>query len=381
MAYKKFNNSPVDRYPTFSVCFSFGFQKLSLRTGEYVTLQEQFRNELKSKFGINGEEYNQILKGKAISRSFWGTTISFSNISRFDHKQYTFKLASFIERFRFRTRERHQDKYHTEMKRDNESMPFYFSYADPDRICFTRKSEIEYGFVRITDDISINFDYLLESAADLEVYIHHPGQLTRSFGKPDFFGNLYHQTGGLDGEKNSLTFTLDQVTTLRKRPTARVPCDPYLQDDDFRFKKEVIWKVGCVPVYWKFIMPNDDSIKSCITSKEMADILHEIKSKNSMMESYGQPCTLMTTSVTTTSENVNIPIFTMQVHYMIESYQEFVNNRDFGFESFWSGVGGFVGIFLGYSLMQVPGLVDKLWYRYTTRKMTKQGSFNFKICN
>ena len=29
-----------------------------------------------------------------------------------------------------------------------------------------------------------------------------------------------------------------------------------------------------------------------------------------------------------------------------------------GFESFWSGVGGFVGIFLGFSLMQIPDLVS-----------------------
>ena len=28
--------------------------------------------------------------------------------------------------------------------------------------------------------------------------------------------------------------------------------------------------------------------------------------------------------------------------------------EDFNFESFWSGIGGFVGIFLGYSMMQFP---------------------------
>ena len=47
--------------------------------------------------------------------------------------------------------------------------------------------------------------------------------------------------------------------------------------------------------------------------------------------------------------------------YMDDFYQEIVNVRDFGFESFWSGVGGFVGIFLGYSLLQIPDLLQKLW--------------------
>ena len=45
---------------------------------------------------------------------------------------------------------------------------------------------------------------------------------------------------------------------------------------------------------------------------------------------------------------------------MDKTYQEIVNERDFGFESFWSSVGGFVGIFLGYSLLEFPDLLDKL---------------------
>ena len=35
---------------------------------------------------------------------------------------------------------------------------------------------------------------------------------------------------------------------------------------------------------------------------------------------------------------------------------ETINARDFGFENLWSSFGGIVGIFLGYSLMQLPGV-------------------------
>ena len=42
-----------------------------------------------------------------------------------------------------------------------------------------------------------------------------------------------------------------------------------------------------------------------------------------------------------------------------EMFQEIENVRDFGFESCWSGIGGFVGIFVGYSLMQLPELLAR----------------------
>ena len=35
-------------------------------------------------------------------------------------------------------------------------------------------------------------------------------------------------------------------------------------------------------------------------------------------------------------------------------FQEIINARDFGVESCWSGIGGFVGIFVGYSILQLP---------------------------
>ena len=43
--------------------------------------------------------------------------------------------------------------------------------------------------------------------------------------------------------------------------------------------------------------------------------------------------------------------------YEEDIYQEIENKRDFGFEGFWSSVGGSVGIFLGCSLLQAAELL------------------------
>ena len=49
---------------------------------------------------------------------------------------------------------------------------------------------------------------------------------------------------------------------------------------------------------------------------------------------------------------------------IIRFEQEIGNIQDFGFEAFYSGTGGYVGIFLGYSLLQLPDLIDVNWKEY-----------------
>ena len=46
---------------------------------------------------------------------------------------------------------------------------------------------------------------------------------------------------------------------------------------------------------------------------------------------------------------------------MDNKYQEIRNERAFAFESFWSAVGGFMGIFVGASLSQLPILMVDAW--------------------
>ena len=54
-----------------------------------------------------------------------------------------------------------------------------------------------------------------------------------------------------------------------------------------------------------------------------------------------------------------------------EKLQVILNERDFGVESCWSGIGGFVGIFVGYSLMQLPELLVGYFPWITRRSFPK----------
>ena len=46
-----------------------------------------------------------------------------------------------------------------------------------------------------------------------------------------------------------------------------------------------------------------------------------------------------------------------------ETYRETINREAFSLADLWSQVGGFVGIFVGYSIMQIPATVA-VFYRH-----------------
>ena len=177
-AYKIFNKTPFDRYPTFSVCLLWtNNHRSQLRTNYYMT----------NEFGIDISEYNQLLKGKEINRALWGTKIGFSNISNIDHEKFRIKLESFLTQYEFLTdsQDRNNNKYGSILE-DKDTMSFYVSYRDPNTICFSRKSEWESGLIRTQDRSWFDLQYLKKSQAHFQIYIHHPGQLIRSLGKPLF---------------------------------------------------------------------------------------------------------------------------------------------------------------------------------------------------
>ena len=60
--------------------------------------------------------------------------------------------------------------------------------------------------------------------------------------------------------------------------------------------------------------------------------------------------------------------------YEDRNYEEITNSQSFDLESFASGVGGFIGIFLGYSILQIPELMASLTsFVMTLRKNNKNG--------
>ena len=56
------------------------------------------------------------------------------------------------------------------------------------------------------------------------------------------------------------------------------------------------------------------------------------------------------------------------MQYTQDYFEEINYLEAFNFETFFSNVGGFVGIFLGYSIMQVPELIGYIFTLFLGKK-------------
>ena len=124
---------------------------------------------------------------------------------------------------------------------------------------------------------------------------------------------------------------------------------------------ETMKNINCVPPYWKEMVKNHAGMEDCYTTKQLKAAYHYAKNYNEILASYESPCIEMTV-LSTLDEKVlpNQADTEIALYYGSKSYQEIENLREFGFESFWSAVGGFVGIFMGYSLLQLPEFIGNI---------------------
>ena len=91
--------------------------------------------------------------------------------------------------------------------------------------------------------------------------------------------------------------------------------------------------------------------------RQIADIF--IQEYKAILKSYDSPCNQMEVfSKYDTEEQNESGDSRVKFLYADTVYEEIQNSKSFDLESFVSGVGGFIGIFLGYSILQLPELLE-----------------------
>ena len=343
--YKTFNETPLDIYPTFSICFH--------ATDRYP-LHHFLRKQVEDKTGISEAQFDQVLKGVDS-----GTTEELlSNILTMQYEQFSLNFEPFLNAIGL-------EEQNESIEHHNDTTPFFESYKDPDNICFSLKSSNHIGVFRKRDWVSLKLDKLKEARILIQAYIHYPGRLTREIGRPNF----ELDPDELDDDHSKTTLQLNRLSILRKRQDANVPCNPKLENDDVHFRGFLAQKAGCIPIYWQDGLSSNNSFGPCTTSSEMKIIYKEVKNKEYVFSEYDQPCEYMEVSLGASQHSSSYDNVTLlELQYMKHNYQEIVNIKDFELESLWSSVGGFVGIFLGYSLLRVPDLIQILFEWFQTKQ-------------
>ena len=106
------------------------------------------------------------------------------------------------------------------------NLQFYENPNLPRRYCLTRNNSREESraLIKNYDIIKLNKSLLMDQNVNLMMYIHHPGQLMRSYHKHDYWGILSSNSTVPAG----VVFQLVFVSVSRLRESAKISC---IKDD------------------------------------------------------------------------------------------------------------------------------------------------------
>ena len=159
------------------------------------------------------------------------------------------------------------------------------------------------------------------------------------------------------------------VDVIHKRHNAPQPCDDNLDNEDAIWIQGAIEQLNCTPPFLKSFISNSGIMQSHpLNATCSQDKLLDFDSKydpeynfDTVAKSYDPPCTEMETIVSSTS--VVIPTTDYSSTHSGDLLTSRMTTLDLDLRynvhlSLWSQVGGFIGIFLGYSLLQMPDLIE-----------------------
>ena len=241
------------------------------------------------------------------------------------------------------------------------------SFQIPGMICFTRT----FGSF-LKDDFIVSETFVMKlnpKPIFAKIFVPHPGQTLRSIFGIDRFRRQAFQVTGTEVMLNSSSIfriKLSQINVLKKRPDAIDPCDPSPTDDK-RFWEELFNRIPCVPSYWKRFYPKNSTLEDCKNFTQFSELQKftwtvpmklQMIETNRILSSLPVPCNEMEVIITSEARTYAKKVrksydAELDVVYTMQKYQEIRNVRDFGMETTWACVGGYVGLFIGCSLLSL----------------------------
>lgn len=375
IAMKTYNENPTDKYPTFSVCF----------TG--VQFHWYDDPNIYKTYGINATQYELMLKGKPsiryerndsfLSYSKTPVFLSDGSIEHFD--QYHLNNDHFLEEIQLSYENSEDEIYNFNFKHSNTTPKhqLFVSYQTPETICFSRNDKDPLTSTRLHDLITLKssvFQAYEYKNTVIQIFVHYPGQLMQSFDKPKYTASFEYFNSSLFGPNNSpgvLEFKISQSKTLRRRHDSKIPCNQAIANYDEYLQQQIIIELGCIPVYWRYLFTEGYNFQICMDPEKLSMAYHIISDVKKVLRLNDRPCDEM---LLLASDSINykpatrVKDMSIAFYYTEKMYEEIQYTKAMGFESWLSNVGGFVGIFLGYSMMQFPELIIWIFDVFYQRK-------------
>ena len=373
ISYKKLRHSTEeDVYPDITICFNSPVMNSfkAPRGNVYNPIY------LQKYHSLNQYQYNDLLIGDPKA---WNDVPNATRVADVDFDSAAFyKLDSIF--------------YHVALPEGPSNITrkevMKKSFQIPGMICFTRN----FGSYLKGDIVNSEVFVMKLNPKPIfaKIFVHHPGQTLRSIFGIDRFRRQAFQIMGTEVMLNSSRFfriKLSQINVLKKRPDAIDPCDPSPSDDK-RFWEELFNRIPCVPSYWKWFYPQNSTLKECKNFTQFSELQKftwstpirlQMIETNRILSSLPVPCNEMQVIMTSEVRNLDWKKVRknydaeLELVYNMQTYQEIRNVRDFGIESTWACVGGYVGLFIGCSLLSLlEGGYDLLMSLFKSNSNSKK---------
>ena len=367
ITYERFENEAQDIFPAFSVC-AVGWNWIM--------------SEDKMPKNHDPGTFTNILKGNLDDNM---------NYSKIQFDQVTIDVNKFISDFYTLTDQgvkiiRSKGSVHG---KQNSNLSLTINHLDPRRVCVIKEDFQKHSLVQKDyfglNLYGLNYGYLLRRGyLDLDFYIHQKGQLLRGLKQPNYHldgaqikGLLARAKDNNKDVEQKTKIKVVNVDVLQKRANSIKPCDAELQDEDNKIRHSIIEAIGCIPAFHKLFLNQslllNPSSAYPICSKAQYKAIYKLQENLLQTKDwYTQPCTTMNVIVTMADPVIETKLvdsglwvktkprsridFTFE--YSTDPYRVTVNMLAFDMATLWSQIGGFIGIFLGYSILQVPELAE-----------------------
>ena len=377
ISHKRFTEIPENIYPALSICF------------EGSSFHWYNDLEIFSAFGTNSYQFEQIVKGQAAYRYSYNTTsmmykktpVAITNRSYWNFDTFRLHMSDILVQAKYRT-ENPADEFSYEnsiASKAVEQVGFHISYETPEQICFTRYSNNIADAIRKEDWLGFNMSIMSNGSyrdTEMKIFLHYPGQLALAQKSPGFESVFSKYQW-----KSILEFKLYQGTLVKRRADAKKKCNDQIGNHDIYLQKEISKAANCVPPYWNETFASELGIGICDTSRKLKIVHSLIDYPKKMTASLDPPCFTWLPSLSYNwKSGIDGKVSYIRIVYQDQYYVELAYSKAFGLIDFLSGVGGFAGLFIGFSLMQCPEMIGK--YILDRRKLSFYNSHKVmqRIC-
>jgi hypothetical protein len=358
VGYVKFNDDKYKRYPAITLCF-----------------WNPFYNEKLKQYGpgINTTTYSHFLQGRLwddrmVSIDYDDVTVSLEDYTTEIGVQYgNFTVGSWKDTFYQGTEPRERPGFYVSNRNGGSKC---FSLTMP----YVQGLPIIYFYTTINSNIFPdgkrhifpNFDGSNINTGGFTAYFHLPGQHFRAY-----YDKKYSWASRENKARNyDMSFTLKNIEVLNRRNKFFNRCNINWENDDNMVKEELIKSVGCNPPHWKVNSP----LRICSKREEMGKFrwptYHDL-------QKFPLPCNAIEkmqydfeevdrvssrhVSKDFIDEKNNTSWFGINLFFPEPSFKEIKQAQSYDLESFVGNAGGYIGLFLGYSLMCIPNMLVKMY--------------------